>query len=1752
MANCRYVLFGQEFVESQGKMMARVFEELLSRNPEQIQAALAQFRCLSAIDYSQDNQSLRGAPSAFLNKRTFIINGQTICIGTSCNMKQKQSYMKRLFFFCGEDSREFQIMDEKVIDPIVENSPPRIAENKKEGKETIRYRLFGKDCESSQAEMMYRTFEEILTRKPELTDWAVEFLNCVVWADFIHQENKILSQFKNRRFLCIGGKNICIGSGYNLKAKLNLIDRLLQQAGMPKEVFILYPELSLTYWQKEAIEAVLSAFNDPGKDNGRLGVVSMPAGMGKTVMMAALFSQLLQLEKRDFSILLLTSRAALALQYTKTLSKLIGESYPVEIAETRDALVDKINTSGLILVSTAQKLLRKSSPQHGKIEEKPPAPYSVSSRLLVVVEEASYHYFSRTYPDMHARFPNAVYLGITNYWTPSRRLEESFGRLLYEYSYEQAHHDGLLCMVDYYCIKPLGEENPPAVYDINEFCESKAEMIAEWVRNYGNDTFALLLCNNPNDVFGFYKSLEKYAVRIKVSEELQKSLKSSRMAPESVQWNGERFHGVVIACNSNLGSVPFDLLFLDDAVKSTHLLLRILSSLEWRVIKRKGANGILVDFRNNPDAIMRLLPSNYPVHVSDNPGVPDSVSAVSIDYLKKGLQQLSDELFHYQFGAARKTFLSLRETFPEDTKQLSQELEFLFEPFMDSENQERYWEQHRTELEWKSGLWSLFSKYSKTALQIVKEGEAEEQKILTEAVGEEALSAPSSERTSQTRGELLEKATLDLFRKLFELDEAESADILKKLRRQRPGTQNGFDVTFTYLDRFGVSTTCMVECKNYQNRLIRLQDVAPKLASLQYTGKRVDHWILISPNSQVSNELTDMIEQWRDDFKWEPVRDIQFWTVDENVQELFAIFPDLYEKFYGQWENTPYEKWSAEKRERTFKYWKAKLAPVPLLPPKWRDYLRNPAKLLTQCEGDRTTCERYECLYGNYVPMRLLDEEELPIDGTAEAYVHRWLGCPEKNVILLLGDFGDGKTYFTYTLARKIAKGFTDSPETGWIPLRLTLSDLRDRLMDCREFLNRRLREFGGTILEWNEIQRNYRFLVILDGLDEMSLGMNDTAVLENLGRMEELIEQFKGHKLMVTSRKMAIYADKVRERILDCLDNPEILHLAPITQRDRLAFLKKFAGTLQRKERLLKMKNTHDLLGLAAKPLFLEMMQVLLDDDDIRKLDAAGIYQQYAEKVLERKFKMQLRLNGDYSSSQGIRANVLYLLEEPALCLQTEGTDSIGLDEFKRKIGQNNLADMLWNTIGIPYTSMDADNRIINRSLLKYDNKDTSKACFCHRSMKEYFVARGLITCLQKTPDKGKALLMECSFGYEILEFAGKAILLLSSQEQQELVQKLYDFAHETKGKANDSLRESFMRLGSNSVNLLYYAGKKLRGTDWSGLLLDNVILSDMDLSGKDFSHSSMRYAHMENANLTGCDLRGCDFTGVQFEKSGQLASFAVDSKGGDFMALYKDGKIRRWSITDGRSLLLTELKQGYHSRIFLLDDAREGIAQSDAFRFWRRTARSLKLAGGVFLNDHTRILDVGKSNVLFWQRGTMCLVSIRTGKVLLQREEPEDIRACLVTDRVFLVYRKGQGIELVDPAKKDSATCFLEEDQPITAFRVCPITETESILVIGCKNGSIMSCCMKQKRQDGSWEFIIDAVLPEGGESILEVDLDEMGGIYASVLSGRITRYQKNDSGELLIDKFYQLEVKCKGAQIADVRPREQYEILLQAKNG
>ena len=107
MANIRYRLFDEEFVESQGMMLTRVFQTLLNRHSDKVPEAVETFSCLASVDYHQELEALRSAKSVFLNKQTFQAGAETVCIGTSCNLPEKQRLITRILTLCGEVSDQF-------------------------------------------------------------------------------------------------------------------------------------------------------------------------------------------------------------------------------------------------------------------------------------------------------------------------------------------------------------------------------------------------------------------------------------------------------------------------------------------------------------------------------------------------------------------------------------------------------------------------------------------------------------------------------------------------------------------------------------------------------------------------------------------------------------------------------------------------------------------------------------------------------------------------------------------------------------------------------------------------------------------------------------------------------------------------------------------------------------------------------------------------------------------------------------------------------------------------------------------------------------------------------------------------------------------------------------------------------------------------------------------------------------------------------------------------------------------------------------------------------------------------------------------------------------------------------------------------------------------------------------------------------------------------------------------------------------
>lgn len=1496
----------------------------------------------------------------------------------------------------------------------------------------------------------------------------------------------------------------------------------------------LYPRL----WQKEAAEAVLKRLCAFPVPKGQAGLLSIPIGAGKTIVMAEVIRLLTEVRQPGWSVLVLTSTIVTAQQYAERFREALENVRPVHLIRTSRELAEKTNTTGTILVSTAQKLLDKGS----QFPRRPAPPYSLADRLLVIVEEASQRYFGQTYSDMRSRFPNAAFLGFT--CLPTSRQEDFFGPLLYEYSYAQAYRDGLFRPVRYQ--ERLWRTDGPMIprlsdprFPLSLSVDSRVKALADWIADQEpTGRCALLLCENLSAVSQFYycllDRLGPRRLRVSAAKTLGKRSGEPPFPPEESRWNGAYFHGLILACTPPPASQALDVIYLDKTV-GVFELARCLSLLS-RKREGQSGGGLLVDFRGGWDRIAALLPEGFPLYKTPPP------AHTSASALKSALAQaLADR----QYLRAELCLQQIKADLPEEGASLSDQLTFLFPPSMDLRQRERYWQRHRDTLAWQCGLWYLLSQDSDCAWEPPEEPEpagTEEAETPEDTV----LPLPPA-GTPQERGARLELAAKVLIQNLF----AQNGEYeLESLRLQTAGTQFGFDLLLTYLDSAGVRVTCAVECKNYQS-IIGTGEVTGKLSELQSLDREIEHWILISPNSKVNNQLLNMRKQWQERDQWYPILDIQFWTPDENVEELFRLFPELHAQFYQSPPGGLPGKSEAERAE-ILERWRRKLAPVPHLPPQWKAYLRDPDLLLTQIESDQRTKRDYRSLYLCHAPIRLLDEQEQPIGGFAEDYLLQWLERPGQPCALLLGDFGDGKSFFTYVLARKLAENFSRSPRAGWIPLRLSLRELGDRPMRPREFLNQRLQEFQSDVFAWNQVSREYRFLIMLDGLDEMSLGMHDGAVLDNLSKLEGLMEQFREHKLLVTSRKMAIYADKVRERILDALEQPEVLHLAPVAPGDRVAFLERLADTPERKNRLLKIRSTYDLLELAAKPLFLSMMRLQLDSDDIHAMDASGIYQDYAERVLTLKYNYQLSLPGDHTSRKTVRDRMLYLLEELALCLQQSGADSISLADFKARLETPDLAQQLWDSAAGEETAEDADNRLSNRSLLKYDCRKPENRTFCHRSMKEYFLAKAIVRRLWSEEDAGRLLLASCGFSHEVLRFAGQELRNLTGGRRRLAGQRLAAFAHESREKWDSPLREQLARLGTNSADLLHAGGFGLPGQDWSGLLLDHVFLSGADLSGKDFSHSSLRFAHLDNADLSRCDLRGCDFTGVQFEKSGHLVSFAADPREGALLACYRDGKLRRWRTADGQHQTMAQIAPVGAARLLLSPEGREGLALPERFLFFRRLAEEIHAEGYIALRPGLQVLDVLGNAALIQCGNELCLLDTAAACLLWRREFAGVLRACLMAERIVVFWTERTGVELTDLSGQSPRSGVLPQSEPVSALRALAHSGQAGSIAVGYANGELQLLHASLDPATAAWRLSFSARAPGHGERVLTTALDGGGKLYAGASSGAVTRYWANESRELEADRVYRLELKCAGARIEGVRPLKQYELLRSAIEG
>lgn len=996
--------------------------------------------------------------------------------------------------------------------------------------------------------------------------------------------------------------------------------------------------------------------------------------------------------------------------------------------------------------------------------------------------------------------------------------------------------------------------------------------------------------------------------------------------------------------------------------------------------------------------------------------------------------------------------------------------------------------------------------------------------------------------TSEQKGDQLERAVARLFHVFFQWGEEQP----QKIRQQKRGTQGGYDLSVEW-DRWSgkyqvagnASVRCHIECKNYKDPITPNQ-VAEKLMMEPKRPPVIDHWILISPHADPSNPLNDFLEKQRNEeaFPFE----VQIWSPNTLVYEFFGLEPDVYDLFFQPKKGELHPRdWNTAKREEIRAKWRKRLDPPLRLPSGWKEYLQDPDKLCIHQEIPAALAQTFP----TRIRMSCRNAAGVVLEKPLDDCIDDWLASPQHKVLFLLGEFGDGKTFFTYVLARRLSERWLLDPTRRCLPLRLALRRFPGK---ARDFLRERLEVFGADIGGWEAMGKICSRLIILDGFDEMSIELDPATVTANIKALLSCIEeftQFHNCKVLVTSRTHFFENRKDAQRLLTRAGSAQTYYLAPIGRNQVIKSVADSVSNEEAQKMVRRLQTMNDPVGLATKPLFLEMLKQLVNSTELPcELDTVSLYEWYINRSLNRKSELLNDPELSLTPEETVK-NLRMVLGEIAEELQCEGRGYVSLSKFK---ASRPLAQLLWSLSGF---DDDARNRIGTRSLLGRviveGSKEEWPVDFCHRSMREYFVARQLCGAVERGPTYGKNFLKRVPLNHEILGFAAEYWRKASTPGVKEQLLRIITSAL---GSAQPG------RLGGNALTLLYQLEPKLpRSFDWTGKVFDGADLENADLSGLDLSRSSFKYANLANANLENTNLEHCDLTGVRIEETAAVLAIGRDLSEERLIAAYRDGVLREWHLkpagkTPAKVIGKVHLSQpcsvGIHrsGQQWLLNGSEFGFFRSGENGFWERIAR-FKTKGSLYsIKPEENLLafinknpESRESAVIVDLPRQVELCSILTNGSLL----------CVALGNEAIVWSEAAvGFRAKSIGTNPGQELILECDKEPSCIDAYKIDSKEYLVAGGTGDGFVVVWRVTLVNGRLTQQKILNAKAHEGLVTCV-CFVDSMrvssGGKDCAII---VTRWEEGRDISGQVERRLQLKFRCSGLRIRGLKSAVERELL------
>ena len=503
-----------------------------------------------------------------------------------------------------------------------------------------------------------------------------------------------------------------------------------------------------------------------------------------------------------------------------------------------------------------------------------------------------------------------------------------------------------------------------------------------------------------------------------------------------------------------------------------------------------------------------------------------------------------------------------------------------------------------------------------------------------------------------------------------------------------------------------------------------------------------------------------------------------------------------------------------------------------------------------------------------YIPQRfrLLDTDNEPQEDLLTQAMG-WVDSPQGRFVLVLGDFGRGKTFLLHELARRIPEQLPHL-----VPLLIQLRAL-EKARGLDELIAQHLVAAGEDRFErqaFRYMLREGRVVLLFDGFDELALRVTYDRAADHL---TTLVQAAEGRaKVVVSSRTQHFRSEQQMTTALgsrvELLPGRRLVAIEDFDDDQILAFLGKLYGgdEKQARARFELLRDVRDLLGLSRNPRMLSFIADLPDGqlrqarDRHGEITAADLYR----LILDRWLAFEGRRVEPRGAAPGLSVQDRYkAMTHLALRLWQTTERSIDLAELTSTVSEV-LGDLAERRLEVGQ----AAHAVGSGTLLVRSEED--QFAFVHQSVMEWLVANYAADAIA-SGDHSPEILGARKMSPLMAEFFIGLVNRDRAREWANSVRTAPSTLDVAKANALlvlDRLGEEPLadsQLVGQELSGASLSGRDLHGADLHGADLTEARLVGTNLAGANLSGAQLRGANLNEAILTGADLTGADLTGAR-----------------------------------------------------------------------------------------------------------------------------------------------------------------------------------------------------------------------------------------------------------------------------------------------